>query len=260
MSTLQPKSLKVLLLGDACTDVYHYGECRRLSPEAPVPVFKETYTEQMSGMGANVVANLRSLGVTTTMVTDSKPIEKHRYVDQKTKQHLLRVDVGDDLRSDEYVPSPEHFKGMDAVVISDYDKGFLVPAICRRITDYCAEKDIPVFVDSKKQDLSCYKSSIVKINEDEASLLVRLPETSELIITLGAAGAKYKNNIYPTESVEVFDVCGAGDVFLASFAFKYLVTSDIIESIKTANRCAAHSVTKFGTYVLTKEDIDGLRI
>ena len=36
----QQKQLKVLLIGDSCTDEYVYGSCERLNPEAPVPILK----------------------------------------------------------------------------------------------------------------------------------------------------------------------------------------------------------------------------
>ena len=36
----QQKQLKVLLVGDSCTDEYVYGDVKRLNPEAPVPILK----------------------------------------------------------------------------------------------------------------------------------------------------------------------------------------------------------------------------
>ena len=81
MSIQQAKSLKVLLMGDGCIDVYHYGECTRLSPEAPVPVFLEINTEKRPGMALNVFLNLRALGLDTEYITDRDGIEKHRYID-----------------------------------------------------------------------------------------------------------------------------------------------------------------------------------
>ena len=48
MDTQQQKSWNVLLVGDSCLDIYHYGVCERMSPEAPVPVFRETKKEKKS--------------------------------------------------------------------------------------------------------------------------------------------------------------------------------------------------------------------
>ena len=58
--------MKVLLLGDSCEDEYIYGNCDRLSPEAPIPVFNPSKTITNQGMAGNVVENLRALGVRKT--------------------------------------------------------------------------------------------------------------------------------------------------------------------------------------------------
>ena len=70
----------------------------------------------------------------------------------------------------------------------------------------------------------------------------------ELIVTRGSKGAEYKNVLYETEPVEVYDVCGAGDTFFASLVYRFLMTDDIVDSIKFANKCAKITVTKEGTY------------
>ena len=60
----------------------------------------------------------------------------------------------------------------------------------------------------------------------------------------------------PAEKVDVYDVCGAGDVFLASLVYGWLKYEKSLESgILLANKCSSLSVTKSGTYVITKEDI-----
>jgi D-beta-D-heptose 7-phosphate kinase/D-beta-D-heptose 1-phosphate adenosyltransferase len=63
MDTQPRKLLKVLLLGDHCEDVYHYGVCERISPEAPVPILKKFKTVTKEGMSSNVKNNLESLGI-----------------------------------------------------------------------------------------------------------------------------------------------------------------------------------------------------
>ena len=58
MNTQQPKKYKILLIGDNCVDVYQYGTVDRISPEAPVPVFKFSHEERKPGMAGNVANNL----------------------------------------------------------------------------------------------------------------------------------------------------------------------------------------------------------
>ena len=132
MDTQQLKSFKILVIGDSCTDVYNYGVCERLSPEAPVPVLKIMYTEEKPGMSLNVENNLKALGHHTILLTNPEKIIKERFVDQRSMQHLLRVDKGEgdkdlinsiDLRLLKTVKNMNF--NFDCVVISDYNKGFL---------------------------------------------------------------------------------------------------------------------------------------
>jgi bifunctional ADP-heptose synthase (sugar kinase/adenylyltransferase) len=251
-------SLSVLLLGDSCHDVYHYGECRRLSPEAPVPVFSEDNVEVRGGMALNVYHNLLAHGVDVECLVGDADVQKHRYVDLKSRQHLLRVDRNDDTGSNIFRFDSRIFQDINVVVLSDYNKGYLTPGECEQLSRYCFENNIPIFVDSKKTDLSCFENCILKINKGEYEKVSQYPEKYDLIVTLGSDGTLYKGEIYNTKEVEVFDVCGAGDVFLASLVYMYMKHGDMIRSIEFANKCAAYSVTKFGTYVLTEGDINDL--
>ena len=258
MGTQQQKQFNVLVIGDSCEDIYHYGKCERISPEAAVPILKETRTEIKPGMSANVVSNLKSFGINVTHVTNKKPIRKHRFVAEKFNQHMLRVDEGEDqiLDSVDIKKIKAVSDTLDAVVISDYNKGFLSSYDCEKITKYF--KNIPVFVDSKKINLSCFENCVIKITEKEHESMVSMSNTSELIVTLGAHGTLYDNKIYQTDKIEVFDVCGAGDVFLSALVYDFVLNKSIENAIIFANKCASYSVSKFGTYVLTEQEINEL--
>ena len=136
-------------------------------------------------------------------------------------------------------------------------KGFLDHNFCSWITKKYT--NIPIFVDSKKKDISCFHNSIIKLNKKEYSELEKINDNSEIIVTLGSEGVLYKEKIYPTNQVEVYDVCGAGDIFLCSFVFAFLNCKNIERSIKYANKLASLSVSKFGTYVLKEGDFRGLQ-
>ena len=76
--------MKILVIGDSCTDVFIYGSCNRLAPEAPVPIFEPIKTVTNDGMAGNVVANLRKLGVgNVELITNREQITKTRYVENK---------------------------------------------------------------------------------------------------------------------------------------------------------------------------------
>ena len=253
MDTQQLKSLKILVVGDSCEDVYHFGIVKRLSPEAPVPVFNLLESRTHPGMAANVKTNLTALGVSVDFITNDEQIYKERYIDADTRQHMLRVDKGEsepvaplNIAS---LPSLEQY---DAVVISDYNKGFVSAESARHIINNFQR---PIFVDSKKKNLSVYEGCIIKINEQERQGVEALPAHCEIVVTLGSKGAMWNNKTYSTESVEVFDVCGAGDTFFSALACSYLLTKKLDTAIKFANRCANIPVQRLGTYAPTLKEI-----
>jgi len=246
----QLKSLNVLVIGDYCIDQFSYGSCLRLSPEAPVPVFDIKYTNKMEGMVGNVYKNLQNLGLNVFLIKNEETVIKTRFVDLKTKQHLLRVDESNIIKKID-INNIKSFK-YDAVVISDYDKGFITNDI---IPNLLALFNCPIFVDSKKTDLSKYENCIIKINETEHSKVQKYPTNYKLVVTLGENGALYNNKIIPTNKVQVFDVSGAGDTFIASLVTKYLISNDLEKSIKFANICSSIVVTKSGTATINFEEI-----
>lgn len=253
MDIQQLKSLKILVIGDSCEDVYHFGDVKRLSPEAPVPVFNLLYSRSHPGMAANVKTNLVALGASVDFVTNVEKIYKERYINTSTRQHMLRVDKGESAPTTPLSAASLPTLGQyDAVVISDYNKGFVSDEVARHIINSFQG---PVFVDSKKKDLSVYEGCVIKINESERATVESLPKHCEMVVTLGPDGALWNDEVYPTESVEVFDVCGAGDTFFSALACAYLLTKKIDLAIKFANRCANISVQRLGTYAPTLEEI-----
>ena len=243
----QQKQLKVLLIGDSCTDEYVYGFCERLNPEAPVPILKFNRKETKKGMAWNVRENIESFGIEVYMITNQETITKTRYIDEKYNQQILRVDDEPDLKPMNYDLPDEHF---DALVISDYDKGFLSNEKVFELVEWF---DGPVFIDSKKTKLP-KESCFVKINDLEFSKLDN--PSDNLIITRGSKGAEYQGKLYPGEKVDIFDAVGAGDTFLSALVYFYLKCGKIEEAIPYANKAAAIAVSNFGTYILTKEDVN----
>ena len=83
--------MKVLVVGDAMTDVYWRGAANRLSPEAPVPILAVAETEVRAGGAANVAANIESLGVQVERIYGGgQRIQKIRML--SGSQQLARAD------------------------------------------------------------------------------------------------------------------------------------------------------------------------
>lgn len=244
---------QILIIGDQCIDKFVYGEAKRLSPEAPVPVFTPHNTATSNGMAANVARNLRAMAPEYMITTQHNPetLTKTRYIDHKTNHMFLRVDEGDtvkplelDLKLRASIPE------FDAVVVSDYNKGYLPLSVI----EYIGKNAKMSFIDSKKklplEVASLY--TIVKMNEQEyESYNGSLDSISNsLIITLGSKGAKYKHKVFNSlQPKETIDVSGAGDTFLAAFVYWYLQTGSIQSAIVHANEKAAIVVTKKGVAV-----------
>jgi sugar/nucleoside kinase (ribokinase family) len=81
---------------------------------------------------------------------------------------------------------------------------------------------------------------------------------TDLIVTLGRDGVKYKEHKFSTPQVEAFDVCGAGDTFLSALAYNYVLSQDIVAAIKFATRAASVTVQHIGVYSPTLEEIEQL--
>ena len=251
--------ISVLVVGDKCTDKYVYGECKRLSPEQPVPVLDQTKIEERPGMAANTEMNLRSFGVNTLLLSQREVITKTRFVDTNSGYQFMRLDETPEvtaITSAEVKMALMHINP-DAIVISDYDKGYISD---ENLWLLCNNINRPVFVDTKKRRLFQKDNVYWKINKKEYDDLVQdhLPNDSHLIVTLGSAGASWNGLIFKPEPVKVFDVCGAGDTFMASLVYKFLKTKDMGASIEFANKAAAISVTHPGAYHLNQQDIKSI--
>ena len=249
-TTQQQKQFRVLLIGDSCEDEYIYGTCKRISPEAPVPIMDYSRLETKSGMAGNVCLNLQSFEMDITFLTNSEKLVKTRFIDEKSNQQILRVDNEEPVKP---LLLPISTEGFDAVVISDYNKGYLSYS---KIEEIVSGSTCPVFIDSKKRFLPNKENCFVKINDLEYSQLDEKCHIDNLIVTKGAEGCYYKNTLYPAQKVNVYDVVGAGDTFLAALVFSYLARGDMSESIRFANKAAAVVVGQPGTYVLQEEDIN----
>ena len=255
------RQYNVLLIGDSCTDEWVYGSCDRLSPEGPIPVMKYTQKQTAPGMAANVYENLKSLGIDVNFLTHKEEITKTRYVHEKSNQQIMRLDTEPEvepLHPSQITMAAVH-QSYDAIVISDYDKGFVSVEDIQHLAS--RNPDIKIFVDTKKKKLPTkYPNIIYKINQKEFKLLDsdHIPKGENMIVTAGADGALWNKQQFSVPVTRVFDVTGAGDTFLAALVFYYIQLPSMEESIAFANRAAAIAVQNPGTYTMTMEDVDGI--
>ena len=238
---------KVLVIGDSCTDVFIYGVIERISPEAPVPVLNPVNKVENGGMALNVFANIKSLGVDVDIITNDEDIRKIRYVDDRSNQMVLRVDENDSCSQIDKSKLYDLYK-YDAILISDYCKGFLseydIEFICNKYEN--------VFIDTKKMLGDWVKNAfLIKINHlEHQKNFERVPNYPELqekvIVTRGRDGCIFNGKVFPVKEVPVKDVSGAGDTFLAGLVCEYIKSKNIEKSIKFAQDCTTKVVQKHG--------------
>ena len=241
--------MKVLLIGDSCEDRYFYGDVKRLNPEAPVPILEYRRGVTSKGMAWNVFNNLKAFGVEVEVLTNEEEIIKTRFIDEKSNQQILRSDEEPEITPISFEFPDEWKSTYDALVISDYDKGFITQEKLFELSNWFQG---PVFIDTKKTSIP--GNAFIKVNESEFKKITHfIPDN--MIITKGGEGTEYQGKLYPAQKVNVFDVVGAGDTFLAALTYGYLKYGRIEEAIPLANKAAALAVSHRGTYVLTEEDV-----
>lgn len=242
--------MKIVVIGEICYDYFIYGSTKRLSPEAPVPVFVPHKETTNLGMAGNVRQNLWALdsNLQISLYHQKKEIKKTRYVDEKTNHMFLRVDEGE-INVDSLFLSDDiitDIKLSNATIISDYDKGFLSHTMIKNILHFPQFK----IIDTKKvinEDIFD-RVDFIKLNESEfKSNNIPKKILHKILVTLGSGGAMYLDKYFPSPSPkETIDVSGAGDTFTAAFTLEYLKTKDIEKSIIFANQMSSIVVSKRG--------------
>lgn len=265
--------MKILLIGDACLDIWIEGDARRLSPEAPIAVFEPKSRKDVPGMAGNVFENLKSLAAyakVVALLSNSNAV-KVRHVDAKTGHHFLRVDSGvttGALDCNEFAAEIcNHYPQPLAVVVSDYCKGFLDLGSLMLIGEICAMNNIPWFVDTKRIIGPWAKGCILKINQQELEANIAAgvrpwEHVMACIVTNGAQGMDLYGSdgqvTYHVQGpvVEVRDGAGCGDSVLAALAIRYLEKNgNIRDAMEWADKVGRVAVSKRGVVAVKREEV-----
>jgi bifunctional ADP-heptose synthase (sugar kinase/adenylyltransferase) len=247
------KDIKILVIGDSCTDIFTYGNVFRLAPEGPAPVFNPIYSKSNGGMALNVDANITAIGAQSKIITQKEQLDKTRFVDERTNSLLLRIDTNDKTTRisqdlvDSIVDNIFEDTKYDAIVISDYCKGFLTEDDIQNLSI----NNHDVFLDTKKiLGDWCTSCSFIKINHLEYDrtlhTIEKLDLYKRLIITKADKGCEYNGQIFPVEKVTIKDMSGAGDTFISGLVCEWVRTKEISKAINFAQECATKVVQKLG--------------
>jgi D-beta-D-heptose 7-phosphate kinase/D-beta-D-heptose 1-phosphate adenosyltransferase len=304
------KTSRVAVIGDIMIDRYLYGDTERLSPEAPVPVVTVRDRTAKLGGAANVAANVASMGASCLLVgtvgddSDGAAIRQElvvarldgrhvvtiagRPTTSKTRiiarsQQIVRIDdevdallEGPDL--DRLIRSAsEALADADALLLEDYNKGSLAPALIAEVMAVARRRGIPVVVDPKYRQFFAYAGATVfKPNRRELEsalgaavdlqnrnaipeVLARL-KVDNLLVTLGADGMllvmKDGSSLrIPSIARQVFDVSGAGDTVTAWLGTALAAGASLVEAAQLANYAAGVEVGKPGVATVSPEEV-----
>lgn len=300
---------RIVVVGDAMLDEYLVGEVERISPEAPVPVVHVRERRYALGGAANVAQNVVAMGATCRLVAAvgddaagaqlrtmlsgigvgsegllavARPTTRKTRVVARSQQ-LVRIDDEDasDLSggdSGRIGAALEAALGdAHALILEDYNKGVLIPAVIANAIRLATQRKIPIVVDPKYRHFFAYRGATVfKPNRRELESALgaavdldhpeAIPESLQrlgvehLLLTLGERGmvlASRDGSLKSVETVarEVYDVVGAGDTVTAYLATILGAGGTPAEAAVIANYAAGVEVGKLGAATVSPEEV-----
>jgi len=236
---------KILVIGDACKDIYTFTKINSFAPDKPVPVLTPLKVIESPGMAGNVYENLKILRKDVHLICNLNWENniKNRIVDDATNHMFIRIDT---ISENKRIDLDTIDFGADCIIISDYNKGFLHEDDIKEI---CTKHPL-TFLDSKKILGDWAKAcTFIKINENEfirskGSIDRDLAE--KIIQTRGSSGTVFKDKVFDVEKHDVIDVSGAGDAFMAALVHDFIENNSIHNAIEFANYKASQVVKRRG--------------
>jgi D-beta-D-heptose 7-phosphate kinase/D-beta-D-heptose 1-phosphate adenosyltransferase len=306
------KKTTVLVVGDIMIDEFIWGKVTRISPEAPVPVVAVARENLLLGGAANVVHNVHSLGgrvLLAGLIGDDRMGEKIKKLlaEQKIDSEGLVVQAGRpttvktrviahsqqvvrfDRESREPISAQSQemllryldksWGQVDGIIVSDYGKGLITPALMEFIMQRKKKEAKLVAVDPKMNNFNLYAgATVVTPNRQEAEaaagkeirdedslmevgrILLERFASQAILITRGEEGMvlfEREGDVInvPTVAKEVYDVTGAGDTVISALTLALASGNAFPEAAVVANYAAGIVVGKVGTATVTPEEL-----
>ena len=309
----EKNAVTVLVMGDVMLDECLDGDVNRISPEAPVPVHRVVERRRMAGGAANAARNVHLAGGKTHLcavigadevgeqlvdalqqdgisgnylirVAPRETIRKTRIYAQN--QQMLRVDheqiqILTAAEQEQLYAAAEQLQ-FDVLLLSDYGKGTLPPALSTRLIVLARSRGSKVVVDPYGCDFQHYADAdLITPNLSEArraldavvaqedggeqlgrALQRRYPRLRDVLVTMGKDGMIYvpittiqAPVLRRTRAREVFDVSGAGDTVAALMALAAGCNVSVIQALELASQGAGLVVEKRGTQAVTAAEL-----
>lgn len=307
------RELSVWVVGDVMLDEYAIGDVERISPEAPVPVVRVQRFEDRLGGAANVARQAAILGANVSLAglvgedaagdhvlemcrqagIDVRAVRQlgTRVTSRKLRalarnQQLVRLDWEDTTPCpveaiDWIVERLRQGRTPDIIILSDYAKGVLTPALVARMREIATAAGARIVVDPKQRDFGAYRgASILTPNmreleiaagrtfepADTASIaacaqsLARDIGADALVVKRGGRGMLVAPVEGPAHAISargrlLFDPTGAGDTVVAVLATTLAAGATLVEAATIANAAAGITVGRIGTVSIAAKEI-----
>lgn len=304
--------LRILVVGDVMLDEYIWGKVTRVSPEAPIPVVHVQKENALPGGAANVANNIRALGGKVVLAgvlgrdamaqriqmllrkqgvnTDLLLQDASRPTITKTRviahsQQVVRIDreavgqVKTKILNELLERLASWIKRVDAVIVSDYNKGLLTEAFTQGVISLARKYHLIVTGDPKPENIHKFKSvTLISPNQSEAEkaaglrivnqssliragkLILHNLDCEAVLITRGEAGMSLFEqgghiSHIPTVAQEVYDVSGAGDTVISTLTLGLAAGGNFREAAVAANCAAGITVGEVGVATTTQAEL-----
>jgi len=306
------KNQSILVVGDTMVDKFIWGKVSRISPEAPVPVVEVTRETETLGGAGNVANNITALGGKAYIISAIGDDNTGRALTELLRDKNINPDylVCDDNRptiiktriiatNQQVVRVDKEIKGVyahategiilkniealipkvNAVILSDYGKGVISPAVLKKTIALARKHKIPVSVDPKVEHFKKYKrvttitpntkeaiegmnAGEIKTEEEIRALgkkILKTLNSDSVLITRGEMGMTLvqpgKITTIPTRAKEVYDVTGAGDTVISVMTLALAAKANFVTAAEIANFAAGIVVGKLGTATASPEEL-----
>ncbi|MGD9903227.1 MAG: bifunctional heptose 7-phosphate kinase/heptose 1-phosphate adenyltransferase [Vicinamibacterales bacterium] len=305
-------AVHVVVVGDVMLDHFMVGRVSRVSPEAPVPVLEFDREFSVPGGAANVAHNAAALGARVTLVglvgddaaaadlrgliegrgisarglvvDPTRPTTRKTRLATTRNQQVARVDVeravdADDRLGDALARVVEEAAAdAAAIIVSDYLKGVVTPAVMARVVAAAHGRGVPLLVDPKVPHVDRYAGATLLTpnhHEAEAATGLTIREMADVrraarqltgqarvggvLVTWGEQGMWLSHGVVeghlPAAAREVADVTGAGDTVVAVCGALMAAGATSAEAARLANQAAGVVVTRFGASAVTADEL-----
>lgn len=303
---------KILVVGDLMLDEYIWGKVSRISPEAPIPVVHVQRENALPGGAANVANNIRALGGQVFLAgvvgrdeagdrllsllkrqgvrTDWVLRDRTRPTITKTRviahsQQVVRIDrerplpLSRRLESELLERLSAGLRRVDAVVVSDYNKGLLTAAFAQGVIGLAQSQGRIVTGDPKPENIQKFHGvTLISPNQHEASQSAQMPIRDRasllaagkkilhtlgceaVLVTRGEEGMSlferggHVSHIHSLAR-EVYDVSGAGDTVISTLTLALAAGGNFREAAVAANCAAGITVAEVGVATTNQAEL-----